>query len=116
VTNWIPVQWLSEYLSSPVFKWSFCVLKWNGPIFELLWLSYFRSVFQITVYIRNGRSGIRMVNSRTLFWSGYRMVVMTASLDRFGIKNILFMTLFFIKRSRLGPTIRKPDLCPGFEL
>ncbi len=27
---------------------------------------------------------------------------LTASLDRFGIKNILFMPLFFIKRSRLA--------------
>jgi hypothetical protein len=31
-----------------------------------------------------------------------------ASLDRFGIKNILFIALFFIKWSRLA-TIRNPD-------
>ena len=32
----------------------------------------------------------------------------SASLDRFGIKNILFITLFFIKWSRLE-TIQNPD-------
>jgi hypothetical protein len=29
-----PVQWLSKYRTSLVFKWSICVLKWNGPILE----------------------------------------------------------------------------------
>ncbi len=55
-----------------------------------------------------GLSGIRMVIFRTQFVSGFQMHsksgpdIFLTSLDRFGIKNILFMTLFFIKRSRLA--------------
>jgi hypothetical protein len=44
-----------------------------------------------------------MVIPQTLFVSSF-----LTSLDRFGIKNILFMTLFFLKRSMLA-TIRNPD-------
>jgi hypothetical protein len=39
-----------------------------------------------------------------------------ASLGHFSIKNILFMTLFFIKWSRLSPTIRNPDYLSGFQM
>jgi hypothetical protein len=38
-----------------------------------------------------------------------------ASLDCFGMKKIFFMTLFFIKQSRLVPTIQKPDNSPVFK-
>jgi hypothetical protein len=38
-------------------------------------------------------------------------VFVTSSLDRFGIKNILFVTLFFIKRSRLATGL----FCLAFE-
>jgi hypothetical protein len=55
-----------------------------------------------------GRSGIQMVISRTLFESGFRIL----ALDRFGMNKIFVL---LIKRSRLGPTIRKPDLCLAFE-
>ncbi len=37
------------------------------------------------------------------------------SLDRFGINKIFFMTLFFIKRSKLV-TIRNPDMTSGFRM
>jgi hypothetical protein len=60
-------------------------------------------------------SKIQMVIFRTKFWSCFQMVAIlflpfenrielfsSASLGHFGIKNILFMTLFFIKRSRLA--------------
>jgi hypothetical protein len=36
------------------------------------------------------------------------------SLDCYGIKNILFMTLFFLKQSKLA-TIRNPDTFVGIS-
>jgi hypothetical protein len=41
----------------------------------------------------------------------------SASLDCFDIKNILFMTLFFIKRSRLATGQKSPDFkWSGFQM
>ena len=40
---------------------------------------------------------------------------LTASLDRFGIKNILFKTLFFTKRSRLVDHSKSGRKSPVFE-
>ncbi len=41
---------------------------------------------------------------------------MTASLDRFGIKNILIMTLFFIKGSRLVDHLKNgPDISASLD-
>jgi hypothetical protein len=50
-----------------------------------------------------------MATNRTDILSGFRMVVMTTSLDSFVTIKILFVALFFIKWSRLVLTIRKPD-------
>jgi hypothetical protein len=106
-----------------------------GPFQNLTYLSGFRMVktrwllkTRYSIQPNTGLSGIRMAIFRTLFGSGYQMaailflpfenqteVFLTSSLDYFDIKNILFMTIFFKKRSRLGPTIWKPDLCPVFE-
>ncbi len=41
-----------------------------------------------------GLSGIQMVIFRTQFVSGFQMVVMTTTLDRFIMKKIFFMTIF----------------------
>jgi hypothetical protein len=74
-------------------------------------------IFDIRIYSippNTGLSGIRMVSFRTQFVSDFRIHSKSGpdmflnSLDRFSIKNILFMTLFFIKRSRLA-TIWKLD-------
>ncbi len=43
-----PVFERSLYQTSPVFKWSIFVLKWNGPVFK--WLDYPRR-FYINEYI-----------------------------------------------------------------
>jgi hypothetical protein len=76
-----------------------------------------------------GLSGFQMVIFRTLLKSGFQMVLaaillktirkpdrtfLTASLDGFGMKKIFFMTLFFIKRSRLATGQNGPVFkCPG---
>jgi hypothetical protein len=75
------------------------------------------------------RSSLGPLENRTHL-SGFQMVgrhfvftirkpdrnFLTSSLDHFVIKNIFFMTFFFIKWSRLA-TIRKPDhLTIGQEL
>jgi hypothetical protein len=58
------------------------------------------------------------------FLFGFRMVApfesgtevfLTSSLDRFGMNKIFFYDRLLIKRSRLSPTIWKPDLCPAFK-
>jgi hypothetical protein len=84
--------------------WAFLVQKLNGqsascqdhlisrPEIELPWYSQ---------HPKSGLSGFQMVIFRTQFVSGFQMVVMTASLENFIIKIIFFMTIFFIKRSRL---------------
>jgi hypothetical protein len=73
------------------------------------------TVYEYSIPLNTEPSGFRMVTFRTLFLSGFQMaailflpfenwteVFLTSSLDRFGIKNILFMRIFFIKRSRLA--------------
>jgi hypothetical protein len=68
-----------------------------------------------------GLSGIRMVSFWTQFVSDFRIHsksgrnIFLTSLDRFGIKNILFITLFFIKRSRLA-TIENRTEMSGFRM
>jgi hypothetical protein len=52
-------------------------------------------------------SGFQMVKTK---WQPILFFNILASLDRFGQKNILFMTLFFIKRSRLATGYE----CPVF--
>ncbi len=51
---------------------------------------------------------VRFANGGTI-WKPDR-TFLTASLDHFGIKHILFMTLFFIKQSRLATRL----FCPVF--
>jgi hypothetical protein len=82
------VPWTTEYrtvrYSNGHFSDTFRVRLSNGPVFRCLVLQYLPGLFS------------------------------SASLDCFGIKNILFMTLFFINRSRLGPTIEIRTICQNF--
>ena len=77
----------------------------NRPRFGIRMLT----VYMYSEHPKAGLSGFQMVISRTLFGSGIQMAFESrsenflASLDRFGMNKIFFMTLFFIKRSRLAP-------------
>jgi hypothetical protein len=92
---------------------------WQSSLLHIHWLfcgaevlfttACAKSIINYSRHPKAGPSGFRMVISRTKFGSGIQMAfktrseVFSASLDRFGMNKIFFMTLFFIKMSRLAP-------------
>jgi hypothetical protein len=76
----------------------------NSPIFE--WMAF------LTLFV----SGFQMVSTILFLPFEIQTGYFLTSLDRFGKKNILFMTIFFIKRSRLGPTIWNLYYVSSFQI
>jgi hypothetical protein len=99
-----------DYLNTRLARYSdsHCTVyirKPDDPAFEWSSLGH----FLCPAIERSGNRTVRLSNDRD------RTNCPVARQDGFGMNKIFFMTLFFIKQSRLA-SIRNPDtICPGFE-
>jgi hypothetical protein len=105
-------EWLGHFMQLSCFLyvlWSEFWFNHSETGHNLCSVQYHSNFRMVTVlysqHPKSRPSSFQMVIFQIQFVSGFQMVVMTASLDRFIIKKIFFYDNLFIKRSRLVPTI-----------